>query len=109
MYCHTLPLPDALPLFGGGTPSLFPPDAIDRFLQQASSRLRFAPECEVTLETNPGTAEHGRFEGYRDAGVNRLSFGVQRSEEHTSELQSLMRSSYAVFCLNKITTVVNNK
>ena len=48
--------------FGGGTPSLFPPEAIDRFLQGASSRLRFAPACEVTLETNPGTAEHGRFE-----------------------------------------------
>jgi len=67
--------------FGGGTPSLFPPEAIDRFLQQASSRLRFAPECEVTLETNPGTAEHGRFEGYRDAGVNRLSFGVQSFDD----------------------------
>ena len=67
--------------FGGGTPSLFPPEAIDRFLQQASSRLRFAPECEITLETNPGTAEHGRFEGYRAAGVNRLSFGVQSFDD----------------------------
>jgi oxygen-independent coproporphyrinogen-3 oxidase len=45
--------------FGGGTPSLFPPEYIDRFLQGASSRLRFAPGCEITLETNPGTAEHG--------------------------------------------------
>jgi oxygen-independent coproporphyrinogen-3 oxidase len=67
--------------FGGGTPSLFPPDAIDAFLQQASSRLRFAPDCEVTLETNPGTAEHGRFEGYRAAGVNRLSFGIQSFDD----------------------------
>ena len=67
--------------FGGGTPSLFPPEAIDRFLQEASSLLRFAPECEITLETNPGTAEHGRFEGYRDAGVNRLSFGVQSFDD----------------------------
>ena len=67
--------------FGGGTPSLFPPGAIDRFLQEASSRLRFAPECEVTLETNPGTAEHGRFEAYRDAGVNRLSFGIQSFDD----------------------------
>ena len=49
--------------FGGGTPSLFPPAAIDAFLQQASSRLRFAPDCEITLETHPGTAEHGRCEG----------------------------------------------
>jgi oxygen-independent coproporphyrinogen-3 oxidase len=67
--------------FGGGTPSLFPPDAIDAFLQQASSRLRFAPHAEITLETNPGTAEHGRFEGYRAAGVNRLSFGIQSFDD----------------------------
>ena len=67
--------------FGGGTPSLFPADAIDDFLQQASARLRFAPGCEVTLETNPGTAEHGRFEGYLAAGVNRLSFGIQSFDD----------------------------
>ena len=67
--------------FGGGTPSLFPPGAIDRFLQGASSRLRFAPGLEITLETNPGTAEHGRFEGYRAAGVNRLSFGIQSFDD----------------------------
>ncbi len=63
--------------FGGGTPSLFPADAIDRFLQGASARLRFAPGLEITLETNPGTAEHGRFGDYRRAGVNRISFGIQ--------------------------------
>ena len=67
--------------FGGGTPSLFPPEHIDRFLQEASSRLRFAPGCEITLETNPGTAEHGRFEMYRKAGVNRLSFGIQSFDD----------------------------
>ena len=67
--------------FGGGTPSLFPPEFIDRFLQGASSRLRFAPGCEITLETNPGTAEHGRFELYRQAGVNRLSFGIQSFDD----------------------------
>ncbi|MCA1713796.1 MAG: radical SAM family heme chaperone HemW [Gammaproteobacteria bacterium] len=67
--------------FGGGTPSLFPPEAIDAFLQTASSRLRFAPHLEITLETNPGTAEHGRFDGYRTAGVNRLSFGIQSFDD----------------------------
>ena len=67
--------------FGGGTPSLMPAECIDRFLQGASSRLRFAPGCEITLETNPGTAEHGRFEGYRAAGVNRLSFGIQSFDD----------------------------
>jgi oxygen-independent coproporphyrinogen-3 oxidase len=67
--------------FGGGTPSLFPPEAIDDFLQRASARVRIAPEAEITLETNPGTAEHGRFEGYRAAGVNRLSFGIQSFDD----------------------------
>jgi oxygen-independent coproporphyrinogen-3 oxidase len=67
--------------FGGGTPSLFPPGQIDRFLQAASSRLRFAPNLEVTLETNPGTAEHGRFDQYRAAGVNRISFGIQSFDD----------------------------
>lgn len=67
--------------FGGGTPSLFPAAAIDRFLQAASARLRFAPGAEITLETNPGTAEHGRFEDYRKAGVNRLSFGIQSFDD----------------------------
>jgi putative oxygen-independent coproporphyrinogen III oxidase len=67
--------------FGGGTPSLFPPEAIDAFLQAASARLRFAPALEITLETNPGTAEHGRFEHYRAAGVNRISFGIQSFDD----------------------------
>lgn len=67
--------------FGGGTPSLFPAAAIDRFLQGAGARLRFAPGCEITLETNPGTAEHGRFEDYLRAGVNRISFGIQSFDD----------------------------
>ncbi|WP_408950891.1 radical SAM family heme chaperone HemW [Lysobacter sp. Hz 25] len=82
---HDLPLVWGRPVhsvfFGGGTPSLFPPEFIDRFLQGASARLRFAPGCEITLETNPGTAEHGRFELYRAAGVNRLSFGIQSFDD----------------------------
>lgn len=63
--------------FGGGTPSLFPADAIAAILDGTATRLRFAQACEITLETNPGTIEHGRFDGYRRAGVNRISFGVQ--------------------------------
>ncbi|WP_166209316.1 radical SAM family heme chaperone HemW [Cognatiluteimonas telluris] len=75
--------------FGGGTPSLFPADAIDAFLQAASARLRFAPGLEITLETNPGTTEHGRFADYRRAGVNRISFGIQSFDD--SCLQRLGR------------------
>ena len=67
--------------FGGGTPSLFAPALVDRFLQQASARLRIAPHAEITLETNPGTVEHGPFAQYRAAGVNRISFGVQSFDD----------------------------
>jgi oxygen-independent coproporphyrinogen-3 oxidase len=62
---------------GGGTPSLFSPDAIDRLLAAVRARLPLSPDAEITMEANPGTFERRRFEGYRDAGVNRLSIGVQ--------------------------------
>lgn len=67
--------------FGGGTPSLFAPALVARFLDGARARLPFADDCEITLETNPGTVEHGRFDGYLAAGVNRLSFGIQSFED----------------------------
>jgi len=62
---------------GGGTPSLFPPEAIRRLLSQVRAYFNPAPDIEVTLEANPGTPEAGRFEAFRAAGVNRLSLGVQ--------------------------------
>jgi len=67
--------------FGGGTPSLFSPELVGRFLDGARERLSFAADAEVTLETNPGTVEHGRFDGYLAAGVNRISFGVQSFDD----------------------------
>ncbi|WP_266157418.1 radical SAM family heme chaperone HemW [Dyella silvatica] len=67
--------------FGGGTPSLFAPELIDRFLDGVRNRLPLADDAEVTLETNPGTVEHGRFDGYLAAGVNRLSFGIQSFDD----------------------------
>ncbi|HET6905623.1 MAG TPA: radical SAM family heme chaperone HemW [Rhodanobacteraceae bacterium] len=67
--------------FGGGTPSLFAPERIAEILEGTARRLKFAPGCEVTLETNPGTVEHGRFDGYARAGVNRISFGVQSFDD----------------------------
>ncbi len=62
---------------GGGTPSLFSPDAIDRLLGAVRARLRLEADCEVTLEANPGTFETDRFRAFRQAGVTRLSIGVQ--------------------------------
>ena len=62
---------------GGGTPSLFSPQAIDRLLGDIRARLPLAPGCEITLEANPGTFEKDRFRAFRAAGVTRLSVGVQ--------------------------------
>ncbi len=62
---------------GGGTPSLFSPQSIDQLLGDVRARLRLTPDCEITLEANPGTFEKDRFRAYRAAGVTRLSIGVQ--------------------------------
>ena len=62
---------------GGGTPSLFSARAIDELLSGIRARLAVEPDAEITLEANPGTAEAGRFRGYCEAGVNRVSLGVQ--------------------------------
>jgi len=62
---------------GGGTPSLFSPESIERLLAAIRARLRLAPGAEITMEANPGTFEAGRFRGYAQAGVTRLSIGVQ--------------------------------
>ena len=67
--------------FGGGTPSLFSPELIARLLEGVRERLPLADGAEITLETNPGTVEHGRFDGYLAAGVNRISFGVQSFDD----------------------------
>jgi len=66
---------------GGGTPSLFAPESIDRLLSAVRARIPVEPEAEVTLEANPGSAEAGRLRGYREAGVNRLSLGIQSFDD----------------------------
>jgi putative oxygen-independent coproporphyrinogen III oxidase len=63
--------------FGGGTPSLFSPEAIGRVLEAARRQLRLAPDAEVTLEANPGAIERSAFRAYRAAGVTRVSLGAQ--------------------------------
>jgi len=62
---------------GGGTPSLFAPEAIDRLIGGLRARLRLSADCEITLEANPGTFEKDRFRAFRQAGITRLSIGVQ--------------------------------
>ena len=66
---------------GGGTPSLFSPGAVGRLLEGIGARLNLAPDCEITLEANPGTVDGARLAGYRAAGVNRLSLGIQSFDD----------------------------
>ena len=66
---------------GGGTPSLFSPQAIDRLLGDIRARLKLTADCEITLEANPGTFEKDRFKAFRSAGVSRLSIGVQSFDD----------------------------
>ena len=62
---------------GGGTPSLFAPEAFDTLLAAIRARVSLLPDAEITLEANPGTVEAGKFEGFRAAGINRISIGIQ--------------------------------
>ncbi|MEM7091000.1 MAG: radical SAM family heme chaperone HemW [Pseudomonadota bacterium] len=63
--------------FGGGTPSLMHPDTVASVIEAAQQHWKIANDIEITMEANPGSVESGRFQGYRDAGVNRISMGVQ--------------------------------
>jgi oxygen-independent coproporphyrinogen-3 oxidase len=74
---------------GGGTPSLFTPAGIEQLIADVRARLPLEPGCEITLEANPGTFERERFKGYRQAGVTRLSVGVQSFDD--TKLRALGR------------------
>jgi putative oxygen-independent coproporphyrinogen III oxidase len=99
LYSLASDLKDDLPLvqdrtletifFGGGTPSLFSDIAIGNLITLLDKTVGFSPDCEITLEANPGTFEAEKFAGYRELGVNRLSIGVQSFE--TEKLQKLGR------------------
>lgn len=76
--------------FGGGTPSLLSPDGFAQLMSDIRARLPLDADAEVTLEANPGTVEAARFAAYRDAGVNRLSLGIQSFDNR--HLQALGRA-----------------
>jgi len=67
--------------FGGGTPSLMQPATVAVILEAVAAHWRIAPNVEITLEANPTSVEAGRFRGYREAGVNRVSLGVQALDD----------------------------
>jgi len=78
---QTLPMIWGRPIksifFGGGTPSLISEAGLQRFMSQARALLGFGPDIEITLEANPGTVDFEKFAGFRQAGINRLSMGIQ--------------------------------
>ena len=83
--------------FGGGTPSLFSAAAIARILDGAEQLIGFAPAIEITLEANPGTVEQQKFKGFRDAGVNRLSIGIQSfNDAHLERLGRIHNGAEAL-------------
>jgi oxygen-independent coproporphyrinogen-3 oxidase len=67
--------------FGGGTPSLMPPETVNAIIAEAKKLFPFADDVEITLEANPTSSEAARFAGFRAAGVNRLSLGVQSLDD----------------------------
>jgi len=90
---------------GGGTPSLFSPESLDKLLRAIHSRLPFTTELEITLEANPGTVEQKKFEGFRQAGINRLSIGIQSfNDKHLKTLGRIHNSHEA---LNAIQSAKN--
>ena len=82
---------------GGGTPSLFSEAAIATLLKGARQRVNLSPTAEIALEANPGTLEADRFRGYVQAGVNRISIGIQSFQaQHLSALGRIHNSEQAM-------------
>jgi putative oxygen-independent coproporphyrinogen III oxidase len=91
---------------GGGTPSLFSPEAIDRLISGLRARLRLSGTCEITLEANPGTFEKDRFKAFRQAGITRLSVGVQSfNDEHLKALGRVHDRAQALAALTEAAQV----
>ncbi len=94
---QTLPMIWGRPLksifFGGGTPSLISEAGLQRFMSQARALLGFGPEIEITLEANPGTVDFKKFAGFREAGINRLSMGIQSFDDEKLRALGRIHSS----------------
>lgn len=91
--------------FGGGTPSLFSPDSIEKILVNIHSCLGFNSNTEITLEANPGTIDEARFKGFRHAGINRLSIGIQSLQDE--KLRALGRIHLREHALRAIEAALN--
>jgi oxygen-independent coproporphyrinogen-3 oxidase len=79
--------------FGGGTPSLFAPSDFARLIFALKARIEFAQDAEITLEANPGTIERGKFQGYAEAGINRVSLGAQSFDANALKVLGRIHSA----------------
>jgi len=89
---------------GGGTPSLFSPEAISRLLTTVKTLITCTPNMEITMEANPGAIEQQRFQEYYDAGINRLSLGIQSLQDE--KLRALGRIHDAKTAMNAIESAI---
>lgn len=95
-YLPQLPNPIESIFMGGGTPSLFSPEALHKLLTGIQQRLPLRPDCEITLEANPGTFESAKFQEFYALGINRLSIGVQSfNDRHLQKLGRVHNSAEA--------------
>jgi oxygen-independent coproporphyrinogen-3 oxidase len=82
---------------GGGTPSVLSPEFFDRLFSALRALLMFSPNAEITMEANPGTTDYAKFRGFREAGINRLSMGVQSfNDQHLRALGRIHSSAEVV-------------
>ena len=76
--------------FGGGTPSLFSPEAFEKIINKIREKFTLENNCEITIEANPGTVDKQYFYGYKDIGINRMSLGIQSfNETHLKKLERI--------------------
>ncbi|MCK5002089.1 MAG: radical SAM family heme chaperone HemW [Gammaproteobacteria bacterium] len=87
--------------FGGGTPSIFSPDTINRIIEGAQQRMTFDDNIEVTMEANPGTFEQKNFSEFHAAGINRLSIGIQSfNDQHLKNIGRVHDAQQAMSAIN---------
>lgn len=92
--------------FGGGTPSLMPPDGVAALIEDACTLFEPSPDLEITLEANPTSVEAGRLRGFREAGVNRVSLGIQSLRDEALKLLGRQHSAaQAVAALEMARTI----
>ena len=94
---------------GGGTPSLFSGKAIDNLLSQIRNRIRLSPYAEITMEVNPGTVERQYISEYKQAGVNRISLGIQSfNNDHLKALGRIHDADEARSAIETVATIFDN-